>query len=91
MDSELGSIITSLAVSSCRLMYEIVAASDAISVAHASQVRKELARGRLAVLDLPWQKPRPAAHFGMIYKQNRTLPPAGHLLLKEVRKVMRAL
>lgn len=86
-----GSLIPSIAVSSCRLMYEIVAASDAISVAHPSQVRKEVESGRLVLFDLPWQKTAPAARFGMIHRQDRTLPPSGQLLLDAVRKVFRTL
>lgn len=90
-DSASASIIPSIAVSSCRLMYEIVAASDAISVAHPSQVRKEVESNRLALFDLPWQKRGPTARFGMIRRQNRTLPPSGQLLLDAVRDVMRSL
>lgn len=90
-DAASGSVIPSIAVSSCRLMYEIVAGSDAISVAHPSQVQKEIDSGRLALLDLPWRKRPPAAQFGMVYKRERTLPPAGRLLLNLVRKRMRSL
>jgi DNA-binding transcriptional LysR family regulator len=86
-----GSLIPSIAVSSCRLMYEIVAASDAISVAHPSQVRKDVESGRLVLFDLPWLKTVPAARFGMIHRQDRTLPPSGGLLLDAVRKVIGAL
>lgn len=91
VDSATGSIIPSIAVSSCRLMYEIVAASDAVSVAHPSQVRKDVESGRLVLFDLPWLKTGPAARFGMIHRQDRTLPPSGRLLLDAVRKVVRSL
>jgi DNA-binding transcriptional LysR family regulator len=91
VDVATGSVIPSIAVSSCRLMYEIVAASDTISVAHPSQVRTAVENGRLVLFDLPWLKTGPAARFGMIHRQDRTLPPSGRLLLDAVRKVIRTL
>lgn len=91
VDTASGSIVPSLAVSSCRLMYDIVANSDAISVAHPSQVAKELDSGRLALLDLPWRRRLPGARFGMVHKRERTLPPSGRSLLNLVRKRVRAL
>ncbi len=90
-DAASGSIIPSIAVTSCRLMYEIVAASDTISAAHPSQVAKDVESGRLVLFDLPWQKVVPIAHFGMIHRHDRTLPPSGRLLLDMVRTVFSAL
>ncbi len=54
---------------------DIVLAGDALSAAHPSQIRRELADGSCALLplDLPWFK----ISYGFITKRGRTLSPAG--------------
>lgn len=91
VDSVTGNILPSIAVASCRLMYEMVEQTDAISIAHISQVRTAIAAGRLAVLELPWKKKPPSAQFGIAYKRDRTLPPAARSFIGLIRKRMRAI
>jgi DNA-binding transcriptional LysR family regulator len=91
VDSITGDILPSIAVASCRLMYEMVEQTDAISIAHISQVRTAIAAGRLAVLELPWRKRPPSGQFGIAYKRDRTLPPAARSFIGLIRKRMRAI
>jgi DNA-binding transcriptional LysR family regulator len=91
IDDATGSILQSIAVASCRLMYDMVEASDAISIARISQVEERIAQGRMAVLDLPWKARPPCAEFGIACKQERTLPPAARMFIGLIRKRMRAI
>jgi DNA-binding transcriptional LysR family regulator len=91
VDSVTGNVLPSIAVASCRLMYEIVEQTDAISIAHISQVRAAIAAGRLAILELPWRKRLPSGEFGIAYKRDRTLPPAARSFIGLIRKRMRAI
>lgn len=83
-------VLPSIAVASCHMMYEIVEATDAISIAHISQIRDRVAQGRLAVLELPWKTRPPAAEFGIAFRRDRTLPPVACTLIDLIRKRMRA-
>ena len=89
IDQVTGNVLPSIAVASCRLMYDMVEASDAISIAHRSQVEDRLAQGRLAILVLPWQQKPPTAEFGVAHKRERTLPPSARTLIGLIRKRMR--
>ena len=89
IDQVTGNVLPSVAVASCRLMYDMVEATDAISIAHRSQVEDRLAEGRLAILVLPWQQKPPTAEFGVAYKRERTLPPSARTLIGLIRKRMR--
>jgi len=91
IDQVTGNVLPSVAVASCRLMYDMVEASDAISIAHRSQVEDRLAQGRLAILVLPWQQKPPTAEFGVAYKRERTLPPSARTLIGLIRKRMRTI
>jgi DNA-binding transcriptional LysR family regulator len=90
IDETTGNVLPSIAVASCRMMYDMVEASDAISVAHLSQVEDRIAQGRIAVLDLPWKAKPPGAEFGIACKRERTLPPAARTFIGLIRKRMRA-
>src|SRR5262249_55158022 len=89
IDQVTGNVLPSIAVASCRLMYDMVEASDAISIAHRSQVDDGVAQGRMVVLALPWQRKPPSAEFGVAYKRERTLPPSARTLIGLIRKRMR--
>ena len=89
IDATSGNIMPSIAVVNCRDMLEIVAATDAITVAHISQVRAGVEAGRLAVLDLPWKEPF-SVPVGFVYKRERTLPPAARTFMGLIRKRLKA-
>lgn len=91
VDPATGDILPSVAVSSFRLGLEIVSGTDGISIGHISQIREDLAAGRLAILELPWRTRLPAAEMGVAYKRERTLPPAARALINFIRKRMRAI
>ncbi|MGD9880959.1 MAG: LysR family transcriptional regulator [Reyranella sp.] len=91
VDPVTGNLLPSIAVSSCRQMYAMVEATDAISIAHPSQVQDRISNGRLAILDLPWRERPPVGEFGIAYKRERTLPPAARALIGLIRKRMRAI
>jgi DNA-binding transcriptional LysR family regulator len=88
VDAITGSIMPSIAVSSCRSMFEIVAASDAITVGHRSQVAADVAAGRLAILDVPWKK-KFITQFAIVYKRERTLLPAARIFINLIRRRVR--
>ena len=90
IDQTTGNVLPSIAVASCRMMYDMVEASDAISVAHISQVEDRIAQGRIAVLELPWKARPPGAEFGIACKRERTLPPAARTFISLIRTRMRA-
>lgn len=90
VDQATGNVLPSIAVASCHMMYQIAEATDAISVAHISQVEDRISQGRLAVLELPWKERLPGAEFGIAYKRERTLPPAARTLIDLIRKRIRA-
>ncbi|MBL6618339.1 MAG: LysR family transcriptional regulator [Reyranella sp.] len=90
-DASRGFILPSIAVSSFRTVREIVAGTDAISVAHPSQISDGLATKRFAVLDMPTRRRAPVAEFGVAWKRERTLPPAARSLIAIIRRRMRAI
>jgi DNA-binding transcriptional LysR family regulator len=90
IDQTTGNVLPSIAVASCRLMFDMVEASDAICIGLLSQVEDRLAHGRLAVLELPWRKKPPGAEFGIAWRRDRTLPPSARTLVSLIRKRMRA-
>jgi len=89
-DASAGSIMPSIAVSSCRTIFEIVASSDAITVGHRSQVAGEIAAGRLALLDLPFKK-KARIEFAIVYKRDYTLPPVARTFIGLIRNGVRAI
>lgn len=91
IDPTTGNLLPSIAVASCRQMYAMVEATDAVSFAHLSQVEDRISQGRLAVLHLPWRKRPPSGEFGVAYKRDRTLLPAARTLIGLIRKRMRAI
>lgn len=90
VDPVTGNLLPSIAVATCQQMYEMVEATDAVSIAHPSQVADRIARGGLAVLELPWKAKLPSAEFGIAQKRERTLPPSARILIGLIRKRMRA-
>src|SRR5262249_54009208 len=91
IDQTTGNVLPSIAVASCRLMFDMVEASDAIGIALLSQIEDRIAQQRLAVLDLPWQQKPISAEFGIAYKRERTLPPSARTLIGLIRKRMRSI
>src|SRR5262245_23282190 len=91
VDPVTGNLMPSIAVASCHQMYKMVEASDAISIAHLSQVKDRISQGRMAVLDLPWRQKPPGGDFGIAYKRERTLPPSARTFIGLIRKRMRAI
>jgi DNA-binding transcriptional LysR family regulator len=90
VDSATGSIMPSIAASSCRTIFDIVASSDAISVGHRSQVADDVVSGRLAILDLPFKR-NAKIEFAVVQKRERTLLPAARTLLGIIRSRVRTL
>jgi DNA-binding transcriptional LysR family regulator len=89
-DAGTDSIMPSIAVSSCRTIFEIVAASDAITVGHRSQVSSEITAGRLALLDLPFKK-KNRIEFAIVYRREYTLPPVARTFIGLIRSGFRAI
>lgn len=89
VDATTGGILPSIAVSSCRSMFEIVAATDAITVGHPSQISHDLAAGRLAILDVPL-KQKARVEFAVVHKRERTLLPAARVFINLIRRRLRA-
>lgn len=90
IDPITGDLVPSIAVSSCRRMLQIVAETNAITVAHISQVQADIDAGRLAVLSIPWRK-RAKAQIGFVYKRQRTPLPAVRAFMGLIRKRMKNL
>ncbi|MBS0518018.1 MAG: LysR family transcriptional regulator [Proteobacteria bacterium] len=88
IDTTTGSILPSIAVSSCRSMFEIAAATDAITLGHPSQIEADLAGGRLAILDVP-AKEKVFVDFAVVYKRERTLIPAAKTFIALLRRRLR--
>lgn len=64
---------------------DVVLAGDALSAAHLSQIRRELADGSCALLPiaLPWLK----VSYGFITKRGRTLSPAAEIFKRILKSV----
>ena len=90
IDERSGGVMPSIAVSSFRSASDIVAATDAISLGHATQIADGLAAGRFALLHLPWMRKLPSAEMGVAWKQERTLLPAARAFIKLIRKHVRS-
>ncbi|TAJ87160.1 MAG: LysR family transcriptional regulator [Reyranella sp.] len=89
IDERGGGVLPSIAVSSFRSAIDIVAATDAISLGHPTQIAKGIAAGRFALLHLPWMKKLPSAEMGVAWKRERTLLPAARAFIKLIRKHVR--
>jgi DNA-binding transcriptional LysR family regulator len=89
VDAVTGSIVPSISVSSCRSMFEIVAATDAITIGHWSQIADDLVAGRLAILDMPLKR-RVRVEFAVVHKRDRTLIPAARAFIGLIRRRLRA-
>jgi DNA-binding transcriptional LysR family regulator len=89
IDPVTGELVPSISVSSCRRMLQVVAETNAITIAHISQVQADIDAGRLAVLSLPWRK-RTRAQIGFVYKRQRTLLPAARAFMSLIRKRMKS-
>ena len=85
IDPLTGSLVPPVAVSSCRGMFQIVARTDAITVAHPSQVRGDIEAGRLAILTYSLGK-RGIAEIGFAYKRQRTPLPAARAFMSLIRR-----
>jgi DNA-binding transcriptional LysR family regulator len=88
VDEVTGSLVPSVAVSSCRGMFQIVAKTDAITIAFPSQVQDEINAGRLAFLPYNLGE-RGLAQFGFAYKRQRTPLPSVRAFMSLVRKQLR--
>jgi DNA-binding transcriptional LysR family regulator len=86
-----GNIVPSISVTSCHVMYKMIEATDAIGIAHISQIRDRISLGRLTVLELPWKAKPPGAEFGIAYRRDRTPPPVACTLIGLIRKRVRAI
>lgn len=89
IDERGGGVLPSIAVSSFRSASDIVAGTDAISLAHVTQIAEGLAAGRFAPLHLPWMKKPPSVEMGVAWKRERTLLPAARAFIKLIRKHVR--
>lgn len=89
IDERSGGVLPSIAVSSFRSAHDIVAATDAISLAHPTQIAGGIAAGRLARLPLPWMRRLPAVEMGVAWKRERTLLPAARAFIRMIRKYVR--
>lgn len=90
IDERGGGVLPSIAVSSFRSASDIVAATDAISLGHPTQIADGLAAGRFALLHLPWMKKLPSVEMGVAWKRERTLLPAARAFINLIRKHIRA-
>ena len=66
-------------------MFQIVARTDAITVAHPSQVRGDIEAGRLAIIPYSLGK-RGIAEIGFAYKRQRPPLPAAHAFMSLIRR-----
>lgn len=89
IDERGGGVLPSIAVSSCRSASDIVAATNALSLGHATQIAEGIAAGRFALLHLPWMSKLPSVEMGVAWKQERTLLPAARAFIKLIRKHVR--
>ncbi len=89
IDPATGELVPSIAVSSCRRMLQVVLQTNAITIAHISQVQADIDAGRLAVLSLPWRK-RAKAQIGFVYKRQRTLLPSARAFMSLIRRRMKS-
>lgn len=85
IDERAGGVLPSIAVSSFRSASDIVAATDAISLGHPTQI----ADGRFALLHLPWMRKPLSVEMGVAWKRERTLLPAARAFIKLIRKHVR--
>jgi DNA-binding transcriptional LysR family regulator len=85
-----GDVLPSIAVSSFRVVRDLVAGTDAFGIGHMSQIEGGLKSRQLAVLDLPWRGKLPSAQMGVAYKRERTLSPAARSFIGLIRKRFRA-
>lgn len=89
IDERSGGVLPSIAVSSFRSAGDIVAATDAISLGHATQIAAGIAAGRFAQLPVPWMTRLPSVEMGVAWKRERTLLPAARAFIKLIRKHVR--
>lgn len=89
IDERGGGVLPSIAVSSFRSASDIVAATDAISLGHPTQIADGLAAGRFALLHLPWMGKLPSVEMGVAWKRERTLLPAARAFIKLIRRHVR--
>jgi DNA-binding transcriptional LysR family regulator len=89
IDERGGGVLPSIAVSSFRSASDIVAATDAISLGHATQIAAGITAGRFAPLPLPWMKKPLSVEMGVAWKRERTLLPAARAFIKLIRKHVR--
>ena len=85
-----GDLLPSIAVSSFRVVRDLVAGTDAFGIGHMSQIGDGMKAKQLAVLDLPWRSKPPTAQMGIAYKRERTLSPAARAFIGLIRKRVRA-
>ena len=90
LDPATGDVMASIAVSSARAGQDIVAGTEAIGIGHASQLKDDLAAGRLAILSLPWMRKAPKSEIGIAYKRERTPPPSARTFIDLIRRNVRA-
>jgi DNA-binding transcriptional LysR family regulator len=89
IDERGGGVLPSIAVSSFRSAGDIVAATDAISLGHPTQIAEGIAASRFALLHLPWLRRLPSAEMGVAWKRERTLLPAARAFIKLIRSHVR--
>lgn len=89
IDERGGGVLPSIAVSSFRSASDIVAATDAISLGHPTQIAEGIAAGRFALLHLPWLRKLPSVEMGVAWKRERTLLPAARAFIKLIRSHVR--
>jgi DNA-binding transcriptional LysR family regulator len=85
-----GDLLPSIAVSSFRVVRDLVAGTDAFGIGHLSQIDDDMKTKQFAVLDLPWRSKPPTAQMGVAYKRERTLSPAARSFIGLIRKRVRA-
>ncbi len=89
IDERGGGVLPSIAVSSFRSASDIVAATDAISLGHPTQITEGIAASRFALLHLPWLRKLPSVEMGIAWKRERTLLPAARAFIKLIRSHVR--
>ena len=89
IDERGGGVLPSIAVSSFRSASDIVAATDAISLGHPTQIGEGIAASRFALLHLPWLRKLPSVEMGVAWKRERTLLPAARAFIKLIRSQVR--
>ena len=85
IDERGAGVLPSIAVSSFRSASAIVAATDAISLGHPTQIAEGIAAGRLSRLHTPWIDKLPSVEMGVAWKKERTLLPAARSFTNLIR------